>query len=697
MPARAQQAERAVADGGAGERPVEPTPQPAETSPAAEQLRAGGEAGAREIYTPEDFARFAPRSALDMLEEVPGFPIQSEDQARGLGEASGNILINGERLSSKSTSARDQLRRIPADNVIRIEIVDGASLEIPGLSGRVANIIARSGALSGQFEWRPQVSTGPAPLRWGQGEVSLSGARGPVEFTLAIENPAFYGGSDGPNLVTDAQGNIERRFNRQASKLDEPAVSGNFAIDLPGSATANLNLSYDWGIFRSREHEYRLDPTLPLFDERLRTTNDRYGYEIGGNVDFPLGRGRLRLIALEGFKHEDFATQSLLVRQGLSDRGTRFARIGDSGERIGRGEYRWRMWNADWQASGEAAFNRLDNIASLFAFVPVAGDFVQIPFPRGTGGVREDRYEASLSYGRPISEKLSLQLVAAGEYSNISQTGAGALSRTFVRPKGSIAASGALLDGLDVNLKVARSVGQLEFVDFLARVNITDDNTSVGNSRLRPPQTWAFQLEIARNLGVWGSATLTLFNDLIEDYVTIVPLEAGGESSGNIASARRYGVRLNATIRTEPVGLAGGKFDINFAAENSRLPDPVTFTGRRFDKSEPHNLEIDFRHDVPATDWAYGVEFRDTRYAPYFRVAERGLEHAIARFGAIFVENKDVAGLTVQARAGNLFGGDSILRRTVFAGPRDSYAVLFAEDRRRAIGKVFSLKISGNF
>ena len=30
---------------------------------------------AREVYTPADFARFAPRNALDMLRQVPGFTI----------------------------------------------------------------------------------------------------------------------------------------------------------------------------------------------------------------------------------------------------------------------------------------------------------------------------------------------------------------------------------------------------------------------------------------------------------------------------------------------------------------------------------------------------------------------------------------------------------------------------------------------
>ena len=115
---------------------------------------------AREVYTPGDFARFAPRNALDMLRQVPGFSIVSTDQGRGLGQANDNVLVNGERLSSKSDDLFSQLGRIGTNRVERIEIVDGATLGIPGLSGQVANVVTKGAAISGRFEyragWRPR-------------------------------------------------------------------------------------------------------------------------------------------------------------------------------------------------------------------------------------------------------------------------------------------------------------------------------------------------------------------------------------------------------------------------------------------------------------------------------------------------------------------------------------------------------------
>ena len=58
---------------------------------------------------------------------------------------------------------------------------------------------------------------------------------------------------------------------------------------------------------------------------------------------------------------------------------------------------------------------------------------------------------------------------------------------------------------------VARRVGQLIFPDFLAAVNLSEDTANAGNNQLRPPQSWEAELEVSRNFGTWGSATVRLF------------------------------------------------------------------------------------------------------------------------------------------------------------------------------------------
>ncbi|WP_305098111.1 TonB-dependent receptor plug domain-containing protein [Croceibacterium aestuarii] len=659
--------------------------------------------GERQVYTPADFARYAPRNALEMLKNVPGFSIEGGgggfgggNQQRGLGQASGNVLVNGERLTSKSTNVDDQLARIAADDVIRIEIVDGSNLNIPGLSGRVANVIAKSSGMSGRFEWRPQASTGPAPIRLTQGDVSVSGTTGKAAWTLSLRNDSFYGGSGGPNFITDRFGVIDARYSENSSKFDTPKLGATVRFDL-GQATANLNLSYGRRWSDSREDEHRPDPGATPLLEALRTKNTGRDHEISGDIEFPFGPGRLKLIALDSSDHANFRTQSILsIADGRPDLGTRYTSVTDEGERIGRAEYSWAMLGGDWQFSGEAAFNRLDTSASLY-LLDTSGSFVEIPFPAGTGGVREDRYESILTYGRPLTGNLSLQLSLGGEHSTISQTGSNALSRSFLRPKGTLNFAWKPNQAFDLSFEVARRVGQLNFSDFLAAVNLSNDNTDAGNNQLRPPQSWEFRLDMTQNFGAWGSATIHLFHDRIEDYLTVVPVPGGGESTGNVPSASRSGYSIDGTWRMDPIGFTGAKLDLRMQIEDSNLADPLTGIARSFDRARRKQIELDFRHDVPRTDLAWGAEFRRTIFAPYFRISEFGYDFNNPTFGALFIEHKDLLGLKVRARIANLFRGKSILDRWVYAGPRDSAQLLFHEDRRRGIGYVFNLFVSGSF
>ncbi len=675
--------------------PSDAGPPDAVEVPPAEQ--AASRAAVRETYFPEDFERFAPRNAADLIEEIPGFEIDGDGGGRGFGQAQENLLINGSRISSKSTSTAEQLARIPVSNVIRIEVVDGATLDIPGLSGRVANIIVEQGSLSGQFEWQPEFNSGIARPNLFEGEISLSGTTGPVDYTLAIENEAFTRGSRGPAIFTDAVG-VDVRDNLSLGEFDRPTLNGQFQFDLGPSVTANLNVSGGIARFRSEEEERRIEtsPRDPFF-ERFFASNDEWFYELGADIEFPLGPGRLKLIGLEAFENSDFVTRSLLDLGDDPTTGTQFARVRDEGERIGRAEYGWGFWGADWQLSGEAAFNRLDQVGRLFAYDAAEQQYVEIPFPAGAGGVREDRYEALLSVGFPLSETLSLQLVGGGEYSQIAQTGANALSRSFQRPKGTVNIAWAPAEGLDLNLEIARRVGQLNFGDFLASVNLTEDQANAGNNNLRPQQNWDITLEIARNFGPWGSATLTVFDERIEDLVLIVPVRGGGEARGNIDSARRYGVTLNGRLEMEPLGVRGAQLDVRIEIEDSDLVDPVTAIDRRFDGNDPFQIELDFRHDIPETDLAWGFGFRDTERAPFFRVREVLFDYSPSTYGSVFVEHKDVLGTTVSARVDNVLDGDNTLLRTVFDGPRDVSPVLFTENRRRSIGQTVRITVAGSF
>ena len=119
---------------------------------------------------------------------------------------------------------------------------------------------------------------------------------------------------------------------------------------------------------------------------------------------------------------------------------------------------------------------------------------------------------------------------------------------------------------------------------------------------------------------------------------------------------------------------------------------------RAFDRSQPRNFNIQFRHDVPGTDLAWGTGFRSTDFNPYYRLREVGLDYNLRDAFGVFVEHKDVFGLTVTARLNNILEENSALERTVYAGPRGSGApVLLEENRQREIGHIVNFTLRGNF
>jgi outer membrane receptor for ferrienterochelin and colicins len=663
-------------------------PAPAATPAASSAAR---------TYTPADFVRFAPRNALDMLQNVPGFAIdQGDTDRRGLGQATGNVLINGERFSGKSTDILTELRRISASNVARIEIVDGATLNISGLTGQVANVITVSHGLSGNFVYRPQIRAHRTPFRWTNGEVSVNGSIGATQYTLSLRNDSFRNGNAGPELVTTPGGVLlDTRDEVLSVNGEQPRLTGTIRRAFGDGGILNVNAAA--GILHQDVEEVSLrhGAGQPDRNRDLRERTRQYDYELGGDYEFGLGGGRLKLIGLRHFTHTPFR-QTLV--QAYADAtptlGQRFTQSGDTTETIGRGEYRWHGGGADWQVSLEGALNRLDVASGLFDLDPVSGDFVPVPFPDGTATVQERRAEAMLTYGRPLAPHLTLQASLGGEYSQLSQDGAGGLTRTFYRPKGFLNLAWQPRPGFDVSARIERVVGQLNFFDFVASGNVSAGTQNAGNANLVPPQSWNAQVQAARNFGRWGNATARLYSRWISDIVDVIPVN-GGQSPGNLPGiATIYGVQWTSTFNLDPLGLRGAKLDLSLQFQKTRLTDPLTQRRRPINENMTRQIDITFRHDIPHTQLAYGAEFFQYRQSPLLRLDQRW--HAVDHPGSLgaYVEHKNVFGLTVRATVDNLLGTDESFGRRFYDGLRTN-AWLFTENRDRFYGPIFTLTISG--
>lgn len=673
------------------------TPAPVPTPPPPTDPAVTPAPVARRTYVPADFARFAPRTALDMLQRVPGFVIRQAEAERGLGQATGNVLLNGQRISGKSDDVVTQLGRIPAANVVRIEVVDGATLDIPGLSGQVANIIARAGGISGQFSWNPEFRTNFTDPVFTRFSLSASGRVGAVEYTLALENQASRSGAGGPTVILNRDLTVRERYDDIfTGNFDQPKGSARFVIHGPGSAIGNLNLLYREYWYDYRENGTR-SPVVGLpRDRNVLQEEDGHNYEVSGDYEFPLVGGRLKLIANQSRDHEILSSRVVTrFRDGRPAAGDLFVREAATLERIGRAEYRFRGLGGDWQLSGEAAFNSLDTASQLFS-LDAGGAFVNVPFPGSDARVEEARYEGILSYSRRLSPRLTAQLGGGAEQSTLAQVGAGGLTRQFVRPKGQLTMAWTPDARTTLNLRLQRRVGQIDFSDFVDSVNLQDDNQNAGNPNLVPPQSWEAEVEGVRRFGPWGSATLRAYYHRVEDIIDIIPIGATGQGIGNIDTARRWGAELKGTITFDPVGWRGARLDLRAWLQHTEVEDPLTGELRPISGSLHRYLEAVFRYDIPGGSWAIGsaASYQDNSFN--YRLTELSESTEGPVFMNVYVENKDVFGLTVRATAGNVLDARSPRTRTVYQGFRTG-PVDFYERRDRLIGPIFAFQIRGRF
>ncbi len=652
----------------------------------------------RQTFTPDAFSRFAPRTALDMARQVPGFPIEEGDQERGFGQADTNILVNGRRISGKSNGPVEALSRIPVDAVVRLDIVDGASLDIGGLSGQVLNVVTTTDAgISGRYRYSPQFRTDDVPIRWANIEFALSGGGDGDEWTLSIGNDQNRFGSEGPEFVYDSAGVLtDLRQERAVDKFDQPGIAGSFTRLFESGAVLNVTGEVNWFMFDFIETSNRQPIGAAASTRVLTETEDEFNYELGADFEWDAFGGRLKLIGLHRFESSPTVGKVDSFDAELAvTAGSLFEREADEAETVLRGEYTHMGLGGDWQWSLEGTQNYVDIDAAL-AIRDENGVFQPALLPGASSRVEEDRAELTVSYSRSLSSALQVQTSLGVEYSEISQSGELGQTRDFVRPRGFISVNWRATEGTDFSLQVERQVGQLNFFDFIASVNVNQDRVNVTNADLVPPQSWLVNLQLQQTLGDFGSLTLSGFYEEIEDSVDLIPIDGGGQAPGNVDSATRNGASMNLTFLTDPWGWRGARVDLELTYVDSEVADPLFGTPRPISDDDYLNYEVVMRQDFQQSDWATGLEFFYNENRPQVRLDEVSIFVQSTAFMRWFVEHKNVFGLTMRGSIGNLLDRSNDFSRTVF-NDRLVDDVAFREERFRTFGRIIRFDVEGNF
>ena len=664
-------------------------------------------------YLPAFFARYQPITALDMVQQVPGFQLDDGTSDRGFIAAVGNILINDVYPSAKQDSPSAILARIPANQVRKIEVIRGQVRDID-LQGQPAAVnVLLQGDFPAVVRWDMYVRHhSEGPLKPGV-DMSLSDRWRSIDFNAGARIEREANGETGNDRLFSADG--------------VPVETGQVSQDSTGiDLTGTLNASALWGQtlarMNSRVHYETRNP-LQITDVLPRTPGDEPSQELVGSSttikQFELGADAERavtanldgkgifLLSLE--KLPSTASRQILDANGVRTSSTVAVSSTDSTAVIGRLELDWKGWAGhNVQFNIEGAFNALDG--TLVQTVDTGSGPVAVDVPGANTRVEEVRGDFLLKDTWSLG-RLKLDYGLGAEVSTITQSGDAELERDFFFLKPEIVLTYSFGQREQTRFRLAREVAQLDFDDFVTANVFEDDDLSLGNPDLRPDTTWVAELSQEWRFSNDSVLKVTAFHNWISDVLDLLPLSPSFEAPGNIGDGRRWGIELEGTLPLDGVGLGGAKLDIDVRLQDSVVVDPVTGLDRvlsaeggsnayrtlaNFNKNNRYFVRLDYRQDFSAADvaWGWTVAKRDER--PLFRVNELDIRDEGYAIN-VFVETTRWKGLKVSLVGDNLLNFTQSRDRTFYSGERGLTPVDSLERRERFNGRRITLTVSGSF
>lgn len=687
----------------------------------------GGEV---QVFDPAYFARYNPSNVLEMVNQIPGFSVQEGDAVRGFGGAAGNVLINGERPSTK-TGLAPLLQRTPAAGVIRIELVTGqsAKLDMRGLT-KVVNIVLREDVASQPINYDVQLR-GTHDNRL-QGQVILSTQQrlfgGQVNLSV-VHNTVAGGGPGGGAFVDSGR----EKYTPSGTPYEhgvgftqqQPEIyAGNFEYETDlGWAKLRLNGGIDIvGIGVNRYFEnYTPDANGVLSSRETTLTRIHENeYTFGGDIERKLGDGLSAKLITFNRRSESEVNSTFSVFNGPGAFLLSRASIpeGTSGENILRAQLNWKLNDShSLDFAAETAYNFLENIT---AFTNIDGPVTTIGYFDGSDTkVEEFRNEYQVSDVWTVSPSLTIEPGFKFETSTIKQfvnypddtdgnpaTARDDLNveRDFEYPKPSITGTWRIGPEQQLRVSYEREVAQLSFSDFVTSVELVNSQTTSGNTNLVPERTWAFRTEYEQKF--WKGGVLTLFGtyDQVEDVQDFVPIQITTGSGtvtvdapGNIGDGTRWSLGLRATVPLEFLGLPGARIDTLLVGGGSEVSDPVTLQTREFSDEFKENFSISFRHDLPEQKLAYNISYNDGGPGTAYRfneISRRSREDPDLSF---WVETSAFFGIRIRAGVNDLFASDFARTRVISQTTRASSALNRIEQTHSSNGVQPYIRIFGKF
>jgi hypothetical protein len=585
------------------------------------------------VYDAAFFARYAPRSAYDIVRRIPGFALDLGNNAaatgvdvRGFAGTAGNIVINGARPSSKSETLDVLLSRIPASRIIRVEVGPGDLYGADYLGKtQVANLIlSKGGGIAGNL-------TVGAVRHWfgaiiPSGSASVSFSHGPSTLNIAGDTRRTDYFEEGYDRVTDAATGQLLEYRRKHNNIHphDPYLSGSWAMEKAEDDSFHLNARYQPSSFFLSQKNHVIPTGEPEHDDSLIEDYKINILELGGDLTRPLAAGALKLVGLANRQHKTTLDEYDAGNFGHTAivGGSQQLTASRRNETIARVTWTARkLLGFQFEAGGEAAINTLDYHQDLFE-IAEHGEKTRIELPIQNAAVKETRGEAWVNAGRPLTRKLRMDLGLNYEMSHLTVAGDATADRKLKFLKPSITLDWQAPQGWHAQAILRRTVAQLDFFDFVSAADLSvGGRVNGGNADLQPQRSWEGRLLFEHALLGAGQVRLELGYDIVsmlQDRILVFDDRGNAfDAPGNLGTGRRQyaDLTLDAPLDSLWKGL---HVKLHGNLQRTRVNDPIIGLPRDWSGFYPRWLwDADIRRD--AGKLAYGVTLSDNRRATLFR------------------------------------------------------------------------------
>ncbi|MEO1252420.1 MAG: TonB-dependent receptor [Pseudomonadota bacterium] len=590
--------------------------QPARTS-AQEETSASSPDGAGDdavqTYPRTFFDRFNPQTARDIVDRIPGFTFDPGDDLRGFGGSAGNVLVDGVRPTSKAGGIEDALRRIPANDVARVEVIRGAAGASEATGQTVVANIIRSGSKR-SVSWRAEIERNSEGVTYPLFEGSLTAKLGAWSTSTKING--FWEQFDlvGRRDRFDAGGALTVAQTEDRPSVLTQGFASTEAIRPLGGGTLTLNGRGGYSGFFPVTDRFQFDGREPNGSPDGRTYIDFDSIEWGGEASVDWTRKfrnnwtfkTILLASSTPLNEETIVREERPVR--TISGGSRFTNRQIPIETILRTTFARGGERAFKPEFGlEAAYNRLDSEFALFSR-DANGAETPIALPASDVVVEEFRGEAFANLIWAAAPKWTVETGLAIEASEITVTGDAENNQTFVFAKPFANVLYRPTSSLQLRLGARRTVGQLDFGDFAASAEGEQDRQFGGNPDLGPDQTWRAEVSVDWRRESLGALNVELFHEWRSDVLEQLVLPSGAFGLANAGNGRVWGVTASGSLQLRPL-IPGGLLEVRATVQDSTFDDPLTGVTRALDDIESPTISIDFRQDLTSIQSSWGVSY----------------------------------------------------------------------------------------